>query len=96
MIDPNPRPVQITAFWARRAWLAILAVAGALEVYGVWVRKGPDDTLSETTRYLFRTNTRTGLRLWYGFWPAFAVWFLFHIGKKIKQQDPGTRHARQG
>lgn len=88
--DPNPRPVQLTAYWARVAWLLILGAAGVLEVYGVWFRKAPHDTLSETTRWLWRTDTTAGAWAFRSFWFLFGVvWFPAHIVKLFKQR--GTR-----
>lgn len=83
-VDPNPVVVQKAAFWAKQAWVAILAAAGALEVYGV-LRKGPDDTLTETTRWLWRTDTPVGKWAFRLSWIAFAAWFGPHIVKLERQ-----------
>lgn len=79
-MDPNPKSVQKTAFWAKEAWIAILAVAGGLELYGVLNDK-KDDTLSETTRWLWRIDTPIGKWGFRIFWVAFAAWFGPHIVK---------------
>lgn len=84
MSDPNPVPVQKTAFWAKQAWIGILVAAGVLEIYGV-LRPGKDDTLSETTRWIWNTHTPVGKWLFRIFWVAFAMWFGPHIVKLERQ-----------
>lgn len=68
----------------RLVWGAILAIAGAVEVYGI-AAPNADDTLSEFTRWAFATDTTPG-RVIFGLgWLGFASWFLVHIlndGKK--------------
>lgn len=83
-MDKNPKAVQKTAFWAKIAWIATLAWAGGLEVYGV-LSKDKDDTLSETTRWIWRTDTPAGKWAFRIFWVAFAAWFGPHIAKIEKE-----------
>ena len=95
--DPNPRPVQVVAYWARWVWVSILAVAAVFEVYGVWVRRGTDDTLSEVTRWALRTDTRTGAAVFLTGWTAFAVWFPAHVlrwARTPSRPGPVTARAR--
>ncbi len=83
--DLNPKAVQVTAHWARTAWLLILGTAGALEVYGV-LHPRKHDTLSEATRWLWRTDTVVGAWAFRGFWAAFMLWFGPHIVKVARQE----------
>jgi hypothetical protein len=78
--DPNPVAVQKTAYWAKNTWIVILVLAGALEAYGV-VHPAKDDTLSEVSRWIWRTDTFWGKWLFRLFWAAFALWFGPHIVK---------------
>lgn len=60
-------------------WLGLILAGAAFETYAlVNGRKG--DTLSETTRSVFRVRTsRTGRRVFAGLWLAFSGWYLVHI-----------------
>jgi len=80
MPDKNPVVVQKTAYRAKQAWILILMLSGALEAYGV-IHPDKDDTLSEVTRWVWNTDTKTGKWLFGSFWVAFAIWFLPHIVK---------------
>lgn len=65
----------------RILWGCLLAVAGALEVYGI-TKPGCDLTLSELTRWSFRTNTRAGRAVFSLGWLAFASWYWGHVLNK--------------
>lgn len=60
-------------------WAALILAGAAFEGYALRNgRKG--DTLSETTRSVFRVATSRVGRLAFGVsWSAFSVWFLGHI-----------------
>ena len=83
--DPNPRPIQKAAFWARWTLIVLLAAAGIFELYGVF-HPQREDTLSETTRFIFQTHTTIGTIIFAVFWVAFSVWFLPHIVKKTRSK----------
>ena len=59
-------------------WGTLLAVGTAYETYGIFNKKN-GDTLSERTRALFHTNTKTGKAVFTVSWLAFSAWFLVHI-----------------
>ena len=92
--DPNPRAVQVVAHWARWVWVTILAVAGAFEAYGVWVRRGTGDTLSEVTRWALRTDTRAGAAVFLTGWTAFALWFPAHVVRVARTPAPQAGRPR--
>lgn len=83
--DPNPRPVQLTAHAARATWVGVLTAAGALELYGI-LHPGKWDTLSETTRWLARTHTKTGATAFLVGWAGLAIWFPIHLLKVAEQK----------
>lgn len=85
--DPNPAPVRRVARWSRVLWMVQLGVAGVHEVYGV-LHPQAEDTLSETTRFLWRTDTAWGRRLFWCFRALFAAWFGPHIVKVARQAGP--------
>lgn len=60
-------------------WLALIAAGAAFEGYALRNgRKG--DTLSETTRSLFRVKTSRVGRVAFGVsWLAFSLWYFVHI-----------------
>lgn len=59
-------------------WGGLLLAGAAVEAWALYtLRSG--DTLSETTRRLFRVNTRTGRWVFGVAWCGFATWFLFHV-----------------
>lgn len=59
-------------------WGGLLLAGTAFEVYAL--RNGKEgDTLSETTRRVFRVKTRAGKIVFVGTWAAFAAWYLWHI-----------------
>ena len=59
-------------------WLAWLVAFAVLEGYTIRSkRKG--DTLSETTRRWFGTNTKLGRMIWIASFGLFAAWFVVHI-----------------
>lgn len=61
----------------RLAWAGLALVGIALEVESLHRHDGA--TLSETTRAVFRTDTREGRAAFVGFWTALSVWFVPHI-----------------
>lgn len=59
-------------------WGGLLVAGAAFEAYAL--RNGRDgDTLSETTRRLFRVRTKTGRVIFAVSWLGFAAWYLLHI-----------------
>lgn len=59
-------------------WGGLLLAGAAFEAYAL--RNGRDgDTLSETTRRLFRVHTRPGKVVFAAAWLGFAAWYLLHI-----------------
>lgn len=59
-------------------WAGILAAGAAFEAYAL--RNGrPGDTLSETTRKVFRVKTKAGALVFGTVWVSFSTWFLGHI-----------------
>lgn len=59
-------------------WGALLA-AGALYELDTMANGRAGDTLSERTRWWFRTHTRPGRAAFAAAWLVFAGWFLIHI-----------------
>lgn len=59
-------------------WISVLGIAGIIEGYAIGT-KAKGDTLSERTRYWFRTSTPGGKAGFTLTWVGFAVWFLGHI-----------------
>ena len=62
-------------------WLTWLLCGLALEVYGVWFRPAPFDTLSETTLVVFRVDTSRGYAALWGLMLFLAAWFPAHVRK---------------
>ena len=60
-------------------WFAWLLTGLALEVYGVWLRPAPFDTLSETTLLAFRVDTTLGYGALWGLMLFLAAWFPRHV-----------------
>ncbi len=57
-------------------WTAIFAVAETIAL----ANRRENDTLSETTRRLFRTRTsKVGRAVFAIGWSGFSVWYLLHI-----------------
>lgn len=65
-------------FWFWAAWLL---VGLCYEVWAVWVRPAPLDTLSEFTVYAFRTHTQIGWTIFLAFIAGLAAWYPAHIRK---------------
>lgn len=65
----------------RKVWLALLLTGGAYELRGV-LHPHEEDTLSEFTRWAFRTHTKTGAVAFTAACLAFGAWFLPHILEK--------------
>lgn len=59
-------------------WAAWLILGAAYEVWGVWGRKAPGDTLSEFTAHVLRTGTATGYALLLALMWGLALWFPLH------------------
>ena len=72
----------------RLVWGGILALAGAVELYGI-LAADPDDTLSEFTRWIFDVDSTTGAWVFGVGWVGFAAWYLVHIigGRRRKKDD---------
>jgi len=65
----------------RRGVWALLAVVGLAVELRALNDATRGDTLSATTRILFRTDTKPGQLVWLAFWIPFSVWFGRHIHK---------------
>lgn len=60
-------------------WAAITAAGLGYEAYTLFNRR-KEDTLSATTRAVFRTRTsRTGRKVFLVAWVAFSAWFTGHV-----------------
>ena len=73
---------------ARLPWAALLGVGIVLEIIALrHQRKAPQrvaiPTLSDTTRWVFHTDTPTGRLAFSAFWGGLGVWFYRHILKPI-------------
>lgn len=75
-----------TTLWAlrRRLFWAGLAAAGVAYELHALQDEAPGDTLSETTRILFRTDTTWGRRIFTGAWVLLSALFVPHICKTAK------------
>lgn len=60
-------------------WGAWLLSGIAYEVWAVWVRHGPLDTLSEFTGWVLRTNTALGATLLTLLMAGLALWYPRHV-----------------
>jgi len=59
-------------------WAALILAGAAFETYAL--RNGRNgDTLSETTRRLFRVRTKSGKIAFAVTWGGFSIWYLGHI-----------------
>lgn len=65
----------------RSGWVAIIASAVALEVW-TYHRQTDEvnNTLSNATRSLFRTNTRLGRTVFHLCLGTTSAWFSYHVG----------------
>lgn len=59
-------------------WMAIFAIGLIYEFHTI-VTKRRGDTLTETTRTLFRVHKKKGRAVFAVLWLGFTVWFLGHI-----------------
>lgn len=60
-------------------WLSLIAAGAAFESYALR-SKQKGDTLSETTRSVFRTKTSRVGRVTFGVaWISFSAWYFAHI-----------------
>lgn len=60
-------------------WGGLILAGAAFEAYALASKK-PGDTLSETTRAVFRVKTsRAGRVLFGASWASFSVWYFGHI-----------------
>ena len=71
-------------------WLGILVQIVALEVWGVWGRKAPGDTLSEATAHLFRTSTTVGFSILTSLIVFVLLWFPLHTRRFDKRAKSDT------
>jgi hypothetical protein len=67
----------------RKVWLGLLLAGGAFELRAVLDPKG-EDTLSEFTRWAFRTHTKAGAVTFAVAALSFGGWFIPHILRKKK------------
>lgn len=67
----------------RKVWLSLLAAGGTYELIGLLDPDG-EDTLSEFTRWAFRTHTKPGAVAFLATSLGFVAWFLPHILRKKK------------
>lgn len=79
-VDRNPPRVQRLAYLSRRGWMALAGIAAIYETLGI-ARPQKHDTISETTRWIFGTETTAGAVVFGGAWCAFAIWMPAHILK---------------
>lgn len=61
----------------KKYWLGAIGGLAAIDVYAAHVKHG--GTLSETGRWLFRTDTKPGKVVWVASWAALSAWLLPHI-----------------
>ena len=68
-------------------WAAWLLAGAAYEVWAVWGRKAPGDTLSEFTAHLFRSGTSVGFALLTALMTFLLLWFPIHTRRFDKQPE---------
>lgn len=68
----------------RRLFWAGLAAAGVAYEFRALKDEAPGDTLSETTRIVFRTDTTVGRTVWFACWGMLSAWFAAHVAKATK------------
>ena len=61
------------------AWFLWLSAGLALEVYGVWFRPQPWDTLSESTLVLLRVDTKPGFWILTALMAFLMAWYPRHV-----------------
>lgn len=59
-------------------WAGWLILGAGYEVWGVWGRKAPGDTLSEFTAHVLRTGTTAGFTALMVLMWGLALWFPNH------------------
>lgn len=72
-------------------------LAATVAAYEVWTLRNDveGDTLSETTRFIFRVHTRPGRAAFALSWVWFGCWFLDHILDPTKSSPSSGLRARQ-
>lgn len=68
----------------RRLFWALLAAVGVAYELRALKDEAPGDTLSETTRLLFRTDTTVGKVVFFVCWGTLTAWFASHIARSTK------------
>ena len=66
-------------------WALWLLVGAGYEVWGVWGRKAPGDTLSEFTAHLFRSGTAAGFAALVALMTFLLLWFPIHTRRFDKR-----------
>jgi len=66
-------------------WACWLILGAAYEVWGVWGRKAPGDTLSEFTAHVFRSSTTAGFAALMALMWGLALWFPTHTRRFDKR-----------
>ena len=59
-------------------WAFWLTLGAGYEVWGVWGRKAPGDTLSELTAHVFRSSTTAGFAALMALMTFLLLWFPIH------------------
>ena len=75
----------------RLPWAALLGVGTVLEIIALRRQRHAAQrikihTLSDTTRWVFRTDTPSGRFAFSVFWGGLGVWFYRHILKPIVKE----------
>ena len=73
-----------TYLWGWAAWLTLGA---GYEVWGVWGRKAPGDTLSEFTAHVFRSSTTAGFAALMALMTFLLLWFPLHTRRFDKRPE---------
>ena len=60
-------------------WVVWLLTGLVYELWAIWGRPGPLDTLSEFTGWVLRTNTALGMALLAGLMALLAAWYPAHV-----------------
>lgn len=66
-------------------WAGWLILGAAYEVWGVWGRKAPGDTLSEFTAHAFRSGTAAGFAALMALMTFLLLWFPIHTRRFDKR-----------
>lgn len=66
-------------------WAAWLILGAGYEVWGVWGRKAPGDTLSEFTAHVFRSGTAVGFAALTALLTFLLLWFPIHTRRFDKR-----------